>query len=102
MSTSNRVPMKIAAKSEPAKVAGAIASTFKDLRTDGKNPVAYKIAVVGIGAAACNQMCKAFAIAKQYVASSNMRLTLDIGFKDLVIQEEERTALEFLVGMEEA
>lgn len=90
--------MKIRADSVPAKVAGAVASTFRDIKNQGQDPANHRIAVVAIGAGAVNQMVKAYAIAKGYVAAANVSLSFDVGFKDLMVDGEERTAMEFIIG----
>lgn len=76
--------LRVASKSKPNSVAGAIAGV---LRENG----AVKIQVIGAGA--LNQAIKAIAIARGYVAPSGINLVCIPSFKDVVINGEERTAI---------
>ena len=80
--------LKVAAKSNPKSVAGAIANVF---RKEGK------VVLQAIGAGAINQAVKAIAISRGYVASSGVDLVCIPAFTDIEINGEERTAIKFIV-----
>ena len=80
--------LKVAAKSNPKSVAGAIASVFRE---EGK------VELQAIGAGAINQAVKAIAISRGYVASSGVDLVCIPAFTDIEIDGEERTAIKFIV-----
>ncbi len=90
--------MKSSAQSVPKSIAGAIAAHFRELKQNGGDIYAHRIAITAVGAGAVNQANKGYIIAKSFVSSLNLQLTLDIGFKDMKIDDEDRTALEFLIG----
>ena len=80
--------LKVAAKSNPNSVAGALASV---LREEGGAELQ------AIGAGAVNQAVKAVAIARGFVAPSGMDLVCIPAFTDVEIDGEERTAIKFIV-----
>ena len=80
--------LKVAAKSNPNSVAGAIANVFREKG---------KVELQAIGAGAVNQAVKAIAISRGYVASSGVDLVCIPGFTDIEIDGEERTAIKFIV-----
>ena len=80
--------LKVSAKSDPAKVAGAIAGV---VREEGKAELQT------IGAGSLNQAVKAIAIARGYVAPGGMDLIIIPGFQDIEIDGEERTAIKLIV-----
>ena len=80
--------LKVASKSNPNSVAGAIAGTVR------KNGLAELQAV---GAGAVNQAVKAIAIARGFVAPGGIDLIFIPGFMDIEIDGEERTAIRFRV-----
>ena len=80
--------LKVSAKSDPAKVAGAIAGI---IREQGKAEVQT------IGAGSLNQAVKAIAIARGFVAPGGINLIIIPGFQDIEIDGEERTAIRLLV-----
>ncbi len=80
--------LKVAAKSDPNSVAGALAGV---LREEGKAELQ------AIGAGALNQAVKAVAIARGFVAPSGVDLVCIPAFTDIEIDGEERTAIKLIV-----
>jgi stage V sporulation protein S len=80
--------LKVAARSKPTAVAGAIAGT---IRQEGRAEVQ------AIGPEAVNQAVKAVAVARTYLAPENIDIVCIPIFVDVIIEEEERTAIKFLV-----
>lgn len=80
--------LKVAAKSDPSSVAGAIAGMVRERG---------KAELQAVGAGAINQATKAIAIARGYVAPSGLDLVSVPAFTDLEIGGEERTAIKFIV-----
>ena len=80
--------LKVATKSNPNKVAGALAGI---LREQGRAELQ------AIGAGAVNQSVKAIAIARGFVAPSGIDLVTIPAFIDIEIDGEERTAIKFIV-----
>lgn len=80
--------LKVSSKSNPNKVAGALANLLKE------NP---RICMQAVGAAAINQAVKAIAIARGFVAPSGIDIICVPAFVDIEIQNEKRTAMKFIV-----
>jgi len=80
--------LKVSAKSSPNSVAGALAGV---LREKGGAEIQ------AIGAGAINQSIKAIAIARGFVAPSGMDLICIPAFTDIMIDNEERTAIKLIV-----
>ena len=80
--------LKVSAKSNPAKVAGAIAGA---VREEGK------VEIQTVGAGSLNQAVKALAIARGFVAPSGINLIMIPAFLDIDIDGEERTAIKLIV-----
>jgi stage V sporulation protein S len=80
--------LRVSAKSSPNSVAGALAGV---LREKGSAEIQ------AIGAGAINQSVKAIAIARGFVAPSGMDLICIPAFTDIMIDNEERTAIKFIV-----
>jgi len=80
--------LKVSAKSSPNSVAGALAGV---LRENGSAEMQ------AIGAGAINQAVKAIAIARGFVAPSGIDLICIPAFTDIIINNEERTAIKLLV-----
>ena len=80
--------LKVSSKSNPNSVAGALAGV---LRQYG----AVEVQVVGAGA--LNQAVKAIAIARGFVAPSNIDLVCIPTFADITIDGEGRTAIRLAV-----
>ncbi|NLG27581.1 MAG: stage V sporulation protein S [Chloroflexi bacterium] len=80
--------LKVSAHSRSTAVAGAIAGVVRDKgRAD----------VQAIGAGAVNQACKAIAIARGYLALDGINVICVPSFADVMIGDQERTALRFAV-----
>lgn len=80
--------LKVSSKSNPNKVAGAIAGV---IREEGKAELQT------IGAGSLNQAIKALAIARGFVAPSGINLICIPAFVDVEIDGEERTAIKLIV-----
>lgn len=80
--------LKVSAKSNPNSVAGALAGV---LRESGHAEMQ------AIGAGAINQAIKAIAIARGFVAPSGIDLICIPAFTDVLIDDEERTAIKLIV-----
>ncbi len=80
--------LKVSAHSRPSAVAGAIAAV---VRNHGRADVQ------AIGAGATNQAIKAIAIARDYLQPDNIDIVVVPAFIDVVIAEEERTAIRLVV-----
>lgn len=80
--------LKVAAKSNPNSVAGALAGV---LREKGS------VEMQAIGAGAINQAVKAIAIARGFVAPGGIDLVCIPAFTEITINGEERTAIRFIV-----
>jgi len=80
--------LKVSSKSNPSKVAGAIANVF---RQDGN------VEIQTIGAGSLNQAIKAIAIARGFVAPSGKNLVVIPAFSDIVIEGVEKTAIKLIV-----
>lgn len=80
--------LKVSSKSNPNKVAGALANLLKE------NP---RISIQAVGAAAINQAVKAIAIARGFVAPSGIDIVCIPAFVDIEIQNEKRTAMKFII-----
>ena len=80
--------LKVAAKSNPNSVAGALAGV---IREQGMAEMQ------AVGAGALNQAIKAIAIARGFVAPSGIDLVCIPAFVDIEIGGEKRTAIKFIV-----
>ena len=80
--------LKVSSKSNPSKVAGAIANVF---RQDGN------VEIQTIGAGSLNQAIKAIAIARGFVAPSGKNLVVIPAFSDIIIEGVEKTAIKLIV-----
>ncbi|HOB86487.1 MAG TPA: stage V sporulation protein S [Bacillota bacterium] len=80
--------LKVSSRSDPKAVAGALASL---IREQGRAELQ------AVGAGAVNQVVKAVAIARGYVASNGINLVFTPTFSEVKIDNEERTAIRFLV-----
>ncbi len=80
--------LKVSAKSVPNSVAGAIAGVIRE---------SGSVEVQAIGAGATNQAVKAIAIARGYLAPAGMDLICVPTFGNIVINNEERTAIRLIV-----
>ena len=80
--------LKESAKSKPSAVAGAIAGVIREKG---------RAEVQAIGAGAVNQAVKAVAIARGYLAPGGLDIICVPSFTDVIINQEERTAIKILV-----
>lgn len=80
--------LKVSAKSSPNSVAGALAGVLRESGT---------AEMQAIGAGAINQAIKAVAIARGFVAPSGIDLVCVPAFTDIIIDNEERTAIKLIV-----
>ncbi len=80
--------LKVSSKSNPNSVAGALANAVREHDN---------VEIQAIGAGALNQAIKAIAIARGFVAPSGKNLVCIPAFTDIVIDEEERTAIKLIV-----
>jgi stage V sporulation protein S len=87
-STEEMGVLKVAAKSSPNSVAGAISGVLRE-----KGYVEDQV----VGAGALNQAVKAIAISRGYVAPSGIDLICTPAFLDIEINGEERTAIKFII-----
>ncbi|WP_338452499.1 stage V sporulation protein S [Niallia oryzisoli] len=81
--------LKVSSKSNPNSVAGAIAGVLSERGN---------IEIQVIGAGALNQAIKAIAIARGFVAPSGVNLVFVPAFTDVLINNENRTAIKLIVG----
>lgn len=80
--------LKVSSRSVPNSVAGAIAGVIRECGV---------VEVQAIGAGASNQAVKAVAIARGYLAPSGIDLICIPAFANVIIDDEERTAIKFIV-----
>ena len=80
--------LKVSSKSNPSKVAGAIANIYREQKM---------VEIQSIGAGSLNQAIKAVAIARGFVAPSGDDLVVVPSFNDIVINGENKTAMKLLV-----
>ena len=80
--------LKVGAKSDPNKVAGAIAGCIRESR---------RAEVQTIGAGALNQAVKAIAIARGYLSPGGLDIWCYPAFVDVQIEGAERTAIRFFI-----
>jgi stage V sporulation protein S len=80
--------LKVSARSVPNSVAGAIAGVIREKGA---------VEVQAVGAGAANQAVKAVAIARGYLAPSGVDLICIPAFVNVVIDDEERTAIKLIV-----
>jgi len=80
--------LKVSSKSNPNKVAGALANVIRERGS-------AELQVIGDGA--LNQSLKAVAIARGFVAPSGVDLVCVPAFTDILIENEERTAMKLMI-----
>lgn len=81
--------LKVSAHSQAKALAGALAAV---IRTEGI------VELQAIGAGAVNQAIKAVAIARGYVAPNGINLVMIPSFVEVLIDNEERTAIKITVA----
>lgn len=80
--------LKVSSKSNPSKVAGAIANIYRE-----KGSVELQT----IGAGSLNQAIKAIAICRGFVAPTGDNLVVIPAFNDTIINGEEKTAIKLII-----
>ncbi len=80
--------LKVSSKSNPNRVAGALANVFREQGM---------VEVQAVGAGALNQAIKAIAIARGFITPSGKNLVCIPSFQDIMIEGEERTAIKLLI-----
>ena len=80
--------LKVKSDSDPNKVAGALAGTIREQR---------RAEMQTIGAGALNQAIKAIAIARGYLAPSGLDIWCYPAFVDVMIENNERTAIRLFI-----
>ena len=80
--------LKVSSKSNPSKVAGAIANVFREQ---------VSVEIQTIGAGSLNQAIKSICIARGFLAPSGENLVVIPAFSDIMIEGEEKTAIKLVV-----
>ena len=80
--------LKVGAKSNPSKVAGAIANIFRENKS---------ATIQTVGAASLNQAIKAVAIARGFVAPSGVDLVCIPAFAEVQVEGEDRTGIKIII-----
>ena len=80
--------LKVSSKSNPSKVAGAIANVFREHGS---------VELQTIGAGSLNQAIKAICIARGFLAPTGQNLVVIPSFSDIMIEKEEKTAIKLVV-----
>lgn len=80
--------LKVGAKSNPNKVAGALTNVYREKGV---------VEIQAIGAGALNQAIKSIAIARGFLAPGGTNLVCIPAFSDIKIDGEERTAIKLIV-----
>lgn len=80
--------LKVSSKSNPSKVAGAIANIFREKGT---------LEIQTVGAGALNQAVKAVSIARGYLSPSGVNLICIPAFTDILIDGKEKTAIKLIL-----
>ena len=80
--------LKVAARSRPSSVAGAIAGVVRETG---------RAEVQSIGAGATNQAIKSIAVARSYLQEDGIDIVCIPGFTEVLIEEEERTAIRLVI-----
>lgn len=80
--------LRVAADSKPKSVAGALAAVIREKGS---------AELQAVGAGAVNQAIKAIAVARGYVAPNGIDLITIPAFAKISIENEERTAIKFIV-----
>lgn len=80
--------LKVSSKSNPSKVAGAIANIYREKGS---------VEIQTIGAGSLNQAIKALCIARGFVAPSGVNLVCIPAFTDIEIDGAEKTAIKLII-----
>lgn len=87
--TSDELVLRVSSRSNPHRVAGAIAGLLREGR---------EVALQAVGAGAVNQAVKAIAIARSFLEGEFVDVALIPSFRDISIDGEDRTALRIEVA----
>lgn len=82
--------MKVSRQSNSNLVAGALANIIR---------VEKEVVILVIGAGALNQAVKAVAIARGFIVPTGYDLVIVPSFKELMVDEKERTAINLLIKL---
>ena len=82
--------LRVGGGSKPTSVAGAISAVIRNDR---------QVQVQAIGAQAVNQAVKAIAIARNYLEDDGLDIVCQPSFLKLMLKDEERTAILFLISV---
>lgn len=91
--------MRVSGKSDPAKVAGALASHIKEI-TKGHHDLKVFGELNCIGASSVNQGVKAVAIANGMLAPMGIQIVIKPAFEDIFLHDEDRTAIRQIIQRE--
>ena len=80
--------LKVSSKSNPSKVAGAIANIYRENK---------EVEIQTIGAGSLNQVIKAIAICRGFVAPTGDNLVVIPAFNDIIINGEQKTAIKLII-----
>jgi stage V sporulation protein S len=80
--------IKVSSQSRTSAVAGAIAGVMRDVQ---------RAEVQAIGAGAVNQAVKAIVIAKGYLADEGVDIVCTPSFVEIMIDDQERTAIRLVI-----
>ena len=80
--------LKVSSKSNPSKVAGAIANIFRE---NGR------LEIQTIGAGSLNQAIKAVAITRGFLAPMGKNICVIPSFSDTLIDGENKTAIKLII-----
>ncbi len=84
----SKIVLKVASSSNPSSVAGALVKNMQE----GK-----EVELLSVGAGAVNQAVKAVAIARGYISSQGVDITIKPGFEDVEIEGNKKTAVKLIV-----
>ncbi len=80
--------LKVSSKSNPSKVAGAIANIYRE---------AKEVEIQVVGAGALNQAIKSIAICRGFIAPAGDNLVVIPAFNDITINGEQKTAIKLII-----
>ena len=80
------ISLRVNNSTTPNKLAGSIAKNIQE----GKD-----VEITAVGAGAVNQTVKGLAIARTFVAGAGKDLLFAVGFLDVIIEEQKKTAMRF-------
>ena len=80
--------LKVSTKSNPSKVAGAIANIFREKKT---------VEIQTLGAGSLNQAIKAVCIARGFLAPGGDDIVVIPSFNDIEIDGEQKTAMKIVI-----